>query len=99
MTNYPPGRVDEVWKKCKGRCWICGEQVGFYGGTLPDAGTLDHIVPRAHGGRSTLKNLRLAHRRCNAERGAPKPQPRARREETSPATLLAEAIKRAGAAP
>lgn len=32
--------------------------------------TLDHIVPRAHGGSDSLENLRLACRQCNITRGA-----------------------------
>jgi 5-methylcytosine-specific restriction endonuclease McrA len=95
MPNYPPGRVQAVWNKCKGRCWLCGEQVGFYGGVLPDAGTLDHVVPRARGGRSTLENLKLAHRKCNIARGAPHVPRKPKPQPSNQAALLAAAIRAA----
>jgi 5-methylcytosine-specific restriction endonuclease McrA len=31
--------------------------------------TLDHIVPRSHGGGDDYSNLRLAHKTCNEQRG------------------------------
>jgi 5-methylcytosine-specific restriction protein A len=44
-----------------GVCWLCG---------LPGADTIDHVVPRARGGGHDETNLRAAHLRCNARRGA-----------------------------
>lgn len=35
----------------------------------PRAATIDHIIPVAKGGDNLLANLKLAHRRCNGERG------------------------------
>src|SRR5579862_1003780 len=32
--------------------------------------SIDHIIPQSHGGRHSLKNLRLAHRACNEQRGS-----------------------------
>jgi 5-methylcytosine-specific restriction endonuclease McrA len=52
-------------------CAICRMPIDF---TLkvphPKAVTVDHLVPRSLGGRTTLPNLRLAHNRCNNDRGA-----------------------------
>jgi 5-methylcytosine-specific restriction endonuclease McrA len=31
--------------------------------------TFDHILPLSKGGLTELRNLRLLHRRCNAQRG------------------------------
>ena len=31
--------------------------------------TLDHVIPRSHGGKDDLGNVRLACRSCNARRG------------------------------
>lgn len=31
--------------------------------------TLDHIIPRAHGGHTTFDNIQLAHRKCNLDKG------------------------------
>lgn len=42
-------------------CHLCG---------MPGADTADHIVPRSMGGDDSLDNLRPAHSRCNASRGA-----------------------------
>jgi len=44
-----------------GICHICG---------LGGARSVDHIVPRAHGGSDELSNLAAAHGSCNSERGA-----------------------------
>lgn len=45
-------------------CWICGDRFPTY--YVPQ---LDHVVPRSRGGRTTLRNLQLAHRSCNMSRG------------------------------
>lgn len=39
-------------------CWFCGRPMG------QDC-TIEHLVPKARGGRNTLANYALAHRRCN----------------------------------
>jgi 5-methylcytosine-specific restriction endonuclease McrA len=36
----------------------------------PDQVSIDHIIPLSHGGPNSMDNYRLAHRRCNCERGA-----------------------------
>lgn len=41
-------------------CYLCGR---------PGADTVDHVVPRQHGGSNSLDNLRPAHRYCNQARG------------------------------
>lgn len=50
-----------VIERDRGICWICGK-----GG----ATSVDHVVPRARGGSDALTNLRAAHVKCNASRGA-----------------------------
>ena len=55
-------------------CWICGKAMVF--GTRknkPDVASIDHIVPKVHGGPTTMANLKLAHRLCNNRRGSPAP--------------------------
>lgn len=32
--------------------------------------TFDHIIPRSRGGTSDIRNLQLAHQKCNLERGS-----------------------------
>jgi 5-methylcytosine-specific restriction endonuclease McrA len=51
-------------------CSICGELMdatGRYPNTQR-AASIDHVIPRSHGGNNALSNLRLAHRKCNANR-------------------------------
>jgi len=45
------------------RCHICSKVVS------PVQASVDHLVPRSHGGGGELTNLRLAHLKCNASRG------------------------------
>jgi 5-methylcytosine-specific restriction enzyme A len=47
------------------RCHICGQ--GYIRG---QAWEIDHDLPLAKGGTFHLRNLRLAHARCNREKGA-----------------------------
>jgi len=49
-----------IFKRDKNECQYCG--------TTKDL-TLDHVVPRSRGGRSTWKNLVAACKRCNASKG------------------------------
>lgn len=51
------------------RCWICRRKLGA------DM-TEDHYIPRSKGGTNALSNLRLAHRRCNQNRGDTDPPDR-----------------------
>lgn len=60
-------------------CW-CHEPMRFVqlmpnDPPVPDAATIEHIIPRAKGGsRKRLDNLALAHSRCNSARnGAARP--------------------------
>lgn len=56
---------DTLWI---GRCLICGGPVCFDALTGEGA-TIEHIFPRSLGGTSDLKNLGIAHSRCNGEKG------------------------------
>ena len=53
-----------LYKQQKGRCALCQERQ-----RNPKNMSLDHIVPRAKGGSSSLRNLQLACRACNEEKG------------------------------
>lgn len=71
-----PGRTKRRLKRLALRerdgdeCWICRRPMLFGKGKAldDDFATLDHIVPRAKGGKHSLDNLRLAHRACNIRR-------------------------------
>ena len=60
-------RGREVWQ---GKCLHCGAHlvVGVDGEPVSRA-TIEHIVPRVHGGTDALENLGLACARCNAGKG------------------------------
>jgi 5-methylcytosine-specific restriction endonuclease McrA len=45
-------------------CWLCNRPIA-HGDTL----SIDHVRPLSKGGSSKIKNLRLAHERCNRKRG------------------------------
>jgi 5-methylcytosine-specific restriction endonuclease McrA len=63
------------------KCWLCGRvlwlgkglpfgQKGPTGSGQPTGfATLDHIRPRAHGGKTEMANLKLACEPCNKKRG------------------------------
>lgn len=46
-----------------GRCWYCGQV------TPVPMRTVDHVVPRASGGRSSKRNMVMACRDCNTAKG------------------------------
>lgn len=54
------------------RCGICSKPINLDLTSGPrgnDAGpTIDHVVPRSHGGSDELSNLRIAHWSCNRAR-------------------------------
>jgi|GEM_PF-536698 5-methylcytosine-specific restriction endonuclease McrA len=51
-----------------GKCLICGGPLKFDAATGEGA-TVEHIMPRSLGGANDLRNLGIAHRRCNGEKG------------------------------
>lgn len=56
---------DGLWA---GRCLICGGPLCFDEWT-GDGATIEHILPRSLGGANDLRNLGIAHMRCNNEKG------------------------------
>lgn len=52
-------------------CWLCGTPTSPEWTALdPLAPTLDHLIPRVHGGTDDPDNLGTAHAICNSRRGA-----------------------------
>lgn len=60
-------RGGEAWI---GKCLHCGAHlvVGLDGEPISRA-TIEHILPRSHGGTDDLENLGLACARCNSQKG------------------------------
>ncbi len=68
-------RLDEVAERDRWTCWLCDGAVDPDAPiNSPGAGTVDHVVPKSRGGRTEPQNLRLAHRRCNTNRGNDLPE-------------------------
>lgn len=64
-TDATFARRDDDWI---GKCLICGGPIAFSVRTGEGA-TVEHILPRSLGGTNELRNLGIAHRRCNGEKG------------------------------
>lgn len=49
------------------KCHLCGLPIdtNIVSSRHPLVGTIDHLIPRAHGGRDTADNRAPAHRCCN----------------------------------
>jgi len=65
-------------KRDKDVCWICKKKVDWQDFTINENGyrvtgknypSQDHVVPLAKGGTHTWDNVRLAHFKCNTEKG------------------------------
>jgi 5-methylcytosine-specific restriction endonuclease McrA len=63
-------RADRFGEAWLGKCIHCNAplRVGLDG--TPGAATLEHILPRSHGGDDSPENLALACARCNHQNGA-----------------------------
>ena len=74
-ANGPKGsqsqkRRWEVGERDGWICHICGEKIDPESRDRYERATLDHVIPRSHGGRYWASNMRIAHQRCNSDRGA-----------------------------
>jgi len=54
-----------IFRRDRNRCVYCGSR---------DALTIDHVVPRSHGGRDTWDNLVTACQKCNSRKGDMSPE-------------------------
>ena len=71
--------LDKLYERDRGICHICGKKCdwndkytnenGFivYGAYYPSR---DHVIPKSKGGSHTWDNIKLAHIKCNSEKGA-----------------------------
>jgi RNA-directed DNA polymerase len=58
-----PPLIIRLLRKQQGRCWECG--LFFRNGELME---VDHIIPRALGGKNAFHNLQLLHRHCHDQK-------------------------------
>lgn len=65
------GKIRTLLARDGNLCWLCGEPFANKSGRKP---SLDHVIPRSKGGSNRNENLRLAHGRCNWERGSAEPK-------------------------
>jgi 5-methylcytosine-specific restriction endonuclease McrA len=62
-ANPKDSKKRAMYKEQKGKCWLCGKHMH------PPEVTYDHVTPKSSGGSDSIRNLRLAHYRCNQKRG------------------------------
>jgi 5-methylcytosine-specific restriction endonuclease McrA len=55
-------------------CHWCKEVMIFDGPDGPLRATIEHVIPLSRGGLDNENNMRLAHKRCNNERGGDMPE-------------------------
>ena len=54
----------------EGKCIHCGRRLAIaVDGSVRSTATVEHIVPRTHGGTDALENLAVACARCNNTKG------------------------------
>lgn len=59
----------QLWLRENKRCFWCGRGV-ILKGQEPRSATIDHLIPKAHGGSNSHNNLIMACKRCNNSRGS-----------------------------
>jgi HNH endonuclease len=66
------GQIAALRRRDGDNCWICRQPIDFTITDLNDpmSRSRDHVIPRMAGGPNTIDNKRLAHRKCNSERGS-----------------------------
>ena len=69
LNKLPPGErptaSTDLWQKSAGKCALCSLPLDP---ATRDSVVADHRIPEAKGGKTTVSNLYLAHRTCNASR-------------------------------
>src|SRR5262245_60037052 len=71
--SIPRKWVEAAWKKQRGRCAECGEELQIFDSERDDYATGDHIEPWSKGGPHKSWNIRAVSKRCNSEKGAREP--------------------------
>lgn len=69
-SNGEPVRLAEIAERDGHRCHLCRKKVPSKAWPHPLSASLDHVIPLSKGGPHEPSNVRLAHLRCNVEKGA-----------------------------
>jgi 5-methylcytosine-specific restriction endonuclease McrA len=69
FTHVLPLTRRNLYARDGGRCGYCGQKVSF------SSFTIDHVVPRCLGGRTSWENVVTACMACNNRKGSRRPRP------------------------
>lgn len=69
--------LEKIYARDNGICWICGGECDWNDYQMRDGIKIcgreypskDHVIPLARGGKHSWENVRLAHLKCNIEKG------------------------------
>jgi hypothetical protein len=64
----PNNRREKLWEKLGRKCHWCGCDTNISWNNLPTDATIDHILPRSHGGTDDPSNVVSACNGCNNRR-------------------------------
>ena len=62
-------RVEALRRAYGDNCWRCGHPMSFSPLATRRRASVEHLVARAHGGKSEWQNIRLCHPGCNRHLG------------------------------
>lgn len=65
-----PVVLADIRERDNNRCHLCRDKVSAKPYPHPLSASLDHVIPLSRGGIHDPDNVRLAHLRCNVEKGA-----------------------------
>ncbi len=66
MSKGNGATKQELYDRDMGRCWLCHGLIDLtFKHPHPLSLTVDHIISKAAGGKTTFRNLAIAHMACN----------------------------------
>lgn len=54
----------ELWKK-NPQCFVCKKNIQSF-----SICSIEHVIPKCHGGTDGIRNLAISHKDCNSRRGS-----------------------------
>jgi 5-methylcytosine-specific restriction endonuclease McrA len=64
VTSKLKQQIKKAMFRANNKCWYCGLEMNPHGNQEKSA-TIEHILPRCHGGTDEWHNLTLTHKKCN----------------------------------